>query len=90
MSKGFEGSVVLTQNSPGHCSISGPSLCTQKYIISGKLPPPGTVCEVDTTPFSDSVTAWSLQDRVHQNGREKILLIGNYRAQDLMLAWWIL
>ncbi|KAF4621975.1 hypothetical protein D9613_009061 [Agrocybe pediades] len=56
MSKGFEGSAVLTQNSPGHCSISGPSLCTQKYIreyfISGKLPPPGTVCEVDTTPFS--------------------------------------
>ncbi|KAF4622312.1 hypothetical protein D9613_009057 [Agrocybe pediades] len=56
MSKGFEGSVVLTQNSPGHCSISGPSLCTmihiREYFTSGKLPPPGTVCEVDSTPFS--------------------------------------
>ncbi|KAF9562407.1 hypothetical protein CPC08DRAFT_663222 [Agrocybe pediades] len=56
MSKGFEGSVVLTQNSAGHCSISGPSVCTQKhireYLVSGKLPPPGTVCEVDSTPFS--------------------------------------
>ncbi|KAJ6478061.1 hypothetical protein C8R47DRAFT_640769 [Mycena vitilis] len=27
MSQGFEGSVVLTQDSTGHCSISGPSIC---------------------------------------------------------------
>ncbi|KAJ7667054.1 hypothetical protein B0H17DRAFT_1184269, partial [Mycena rosella] len=29
MSQGFNGSVVLTQDSAGHCSISGPSICTQ-------------------------------------------------------------
>ncbi|KAJ7499673.1 TAP-like protein-domain-containing protein [Mycena latifolia] len=50
MSKGFNGSVVLTQDSPGHCSTSGPSICTQKYIrqyfLEGTLPEPGTVCPV--------------------------------------------
>ncbi|KAF9475278.1 hypothetical protein BDN70DRAFT_883911 [Pholiota conissans] len=55
MSKGFKDSVVLTQNSAGHCSISAPSLCTQKYIrdyfIDGTLPEPGTVCETLMPPF---------------------------------------
>ncbi|KAF9552233.1 hypothetical protein CPC08DRAFT_768457 [Agrocybe pediades] len=56
MSESFEGSVVLTQDSVGHCTISGPSLCTQKhireYLVSGTLPKPGTVCEAIGTPFS--------------------------------------
>ncbi|KAF8876145.1 alpha/beta hydrolase fold-domain-containing protein [Infundibulicybe gibba] len=55
MSRGFSGSVVLTQDSPGHCSISGPSTCTQKYVrdyfVDGKLPPDGEVCPVVRTPF---------------------------------------
>ncbi|KAJ7083144.1 TAP-like protein-domain-containing protein [Mycena belliarum] len=55
MSTGFEGSVVLTQDSPGHCSISGPSICTQKhirqYFLNGLLPEPGTVCPVIASPF---------------------------------------
>ncbi|KAJ7442729.1 TAP-like protein-domain-containing protein [Mycena galericulata] len=55
MSKGFARSVVLTQDSPGHCSISAPSLCTQKhirqYFLDGALPEPGTVCPVIGTPF---------------------------------------
>jgi len=55
MSRGFADSVVLTQDSVGHCSISGPSLCTQKhiraYFFDGALPPPGTVCPVDAQPF---------------------------------------
>ncbi|KAJ7785083.1 hypothetical protein DFH07DRAFT_975516 [Mycena maculata] len=42
MSRGFPGSVVLTQDSTGHCSLSSPSLCTQKYIrgyfLNGTLP----------------------------------------------------
>ncbi|KAJ7663015.1 TAP-like protein-domain-containing protein [Mycena rosella] len=50
MSQGFNGSVVLTQDSAGHCSISGPSICTQKhirrYFLEGTLPEPGTVCPV--------------------------------------------
>ncbi|KAF8217164.1 TAP-like protein-domain-containing protein [Mycena galopus ATCC 62051] len=55
MSQGFTGSVVLTQDSAGHCSISGVSLCTHKYIrqyfFDGTLPSPGTICPVDALPF---------------------------------------
>ncbi|KAF7331015.1 Abhydrolase-4 domain-containing protein [Mycena venus] len=59
MSKGFAGSVVLTQDSVGHCSLSGPSICTQKYIrryfINGTLPEPDTLCPVVSTPFPTAV-----------------------------------
>ncbi|KAJ6544175.1 TAP-like protein-domain-containing protein [Mycena capillaripes] len=55
MSQGFKGSVVLTQDSAGHCSISAPSLCTQshirQYFLKGTLPEPGTVCAVNGGPF---------------------------------------
>jgi len=57
MSKRFPGSRVLTQDSPGHCSISGPSVCTQSYVreyfVSGTLPPEGMVCPVISSPFPD-------------------------------------
>jgi len=58
MSKGFEGSVVLTQNSSGHCSISGTSLCTHKairaYFKNGTLPEEGTVCETESKIFGSN------------------------------------
>ncbi|KAF7340397.1 AB hydrolase-1 domain-containing protein [Mycena venus] len=51
----FPGSVLLTQDSPGHTSLSGSSLCTfghfREYFLNGILPPPGTVCPVDETLF---------------------------------------
>ncbi|KAH7067838.1 alpha/beta-hydrolase [Auriculariales sp. MPI-PUGE-AT-0066] len=57
MSKGFNNSVVLVQNSPGHCSLSATSLCTSKairaYFRDGILPQPGTVCEVEDRIFED-------------------------------------
>ncbi|KAG5645285.1 hypothetical protein DXG03_006587 [Asterophora parasitica] len=57
--KGFPSAVVLTQDSPGHCSLSSPSICTQTYIRDyfdkGTLPPPGTVCPIIGTPFPTSV-----------------------------------
>jgi len=57
MSPYFPGSVVLTQNSTGHCSLSAPSTCTAKYVreyfFSGKLPPAGEVCQEDYPMFSD-------------------------------------
>lgn len=63
MSKGFAGSVVLTQDSPGHCSVAALSLCTQQYIrdhfFSGTLPDPSTVCPVMDSPF---LKATSLED----------------------------
>ncbi|KAJ6485610.1 TAP-like protein-domain-containing protein [Mycena sanguinolenta] len=61
MSRGFAGSVVLTQDSPGHCSIASASLCTYKYIrqyfLDGTLPEPGTVCPVDVPLFPSSSAA---------------------------------
>ncbi|KAK7427311.1 hypothetical protein QQZ08_006248 [Neonectria magnoliae] len=51
----FPGSVVLQQDSQGHCSHSTPSLCTAKrirhYFQTGELPPEGTVCEPSIRPF---------------------------------------
>ncbi|KAL7272443.1 hypothetical protein RUND412_004758 [Rhizina undulata] len=57
MSQNYGGSVVLEQNSEGHCSISSPSVCTARhvntYFATGELPPPGVVCETDIKPFGD-------------------------------------
>ncbi|KAL4259938.1 Serine protease/Carboxylesterase S33 [Pleurotus pulmonarius] len=56
MAKGFPGSVVLTQDSPGHCSIAAPSVCTigfvQAYFMNGTLPDEGVVCPVTQPIFS--------------------------------------
>lgn len=59
MSKGYPGSVVLTQNSTGHTSNSVRSSCTvghiRTYFHTGELPPEGTVCEPDEMPFGEPV-----------------------------------
>jgi hypothetical protein len=54
MSQQFPGSVVLTQNSAGHVSITSMSKCTAGHIhayFGGKLPGNNSTCEVETTPF---------------------------------------
>ncbi|KDR86162.1 hypothetical protein GALMADRAFT_132746 [Galerina marginata CBS 339.88] len=62
-SKSFPGSVVLTQDSPGHTSFSIPSECTIGYIKgyfqNGTLPTAGTVCSVagDLFPLASTSTA---------------------------------
>ncbi|KAJ7289728.1 hypothetical protein C8J57DRAFT_1046680 [Mycena rebaudengoi] len=60
---GFPGSVLLTQDGPGHTSLSAPSLCTvgyfRQYFLNGILPPPGTVCSVDATLFGASANSTS-------------------------------
>ncbi|KAJ7152395.1 Alpha/Beta hydrolase protein [Mycena filopes] len=52
----FPGSGFFMQDSPGHTTLTAPSLCTalhfRQYIQNGTLPPPGTVCPVDMTLFS--------------------------------------
>jgi pimeloyl-ACP methyl ester carboxylesterase len=57
MSEGHEGSIVLTQDSAGHCSVfSSPSECTRKvirrYFDTGELPERGTVCKADRVPWN--------------------------------------
>ncbi|KAF8152833.1 alpha/beta hydrolase fold-domain-containing protein [Mycena galopus ATCC 62051] len=51
----FPGSVLLTQDSPGHTSLVAPSLCTHgalaAYFQNGTLPAAGTVCPPDAELF---------------------------------------
>lgn len=51
----FPGSVVLHQDSEGHCSQSNPSLCKARaaraYFQTGALPEKGTVCQPEMKPF---------------------------------------
>ncbi|KAL8372187.1 hypothetical protein RB595_001810 [Gaeumannomyces hyphopodioides] len=58
-SEGFEGSVVLVQNSYGHTTLAAPSACTaariRAYFQEGLLPPPGAECEADRQPFGEYV-----------------------------------
>ncbi|KAJ6455252.1 TAP-like protein-domain-containing protein [Mycena sanguinolenta] len=48
MSAGFDGSVLLLQDGPGHTSLTAPSLCTYShiaaYFVNGTLPASGTIC----------------------------------------------
>ncbi|KAF2186859.1 hypothetical protein K469DRAFT_705386 [Zopfia rhizophila CBS 207.26] len=56
MSKKFPGSVLLTQDSGGHCSIAQPTPCTlthiRTYFQTGDLPPPNTLCIPPDSPFN--------------------------------------
>ncbi|KAJ4268709.1 hypothetical protein NW762_002777 [Fusarium torreyae] len=51
----FSGSVVLKQNSYGHCSLSAPSACSIRYVReyfqNGTLPDAGTECDPDYDLF---------------------------------------
>ncbi|PGH09344.1 hypothetical protein GX51_00787 [Blastomyces parvus] len=53
----FKGSVVLEVDGFGHGSMALPSKCTMKNMVAywtkGKLPAHGTVCEVESRPFSN-------------------------------------
>jgi len=55
LSVGYPGSVVLQQDSVGHCTYSSPSKCTNEHVRSyfqdGTLPEPGTICPPDTLPW---------------------------------------
>ncbi|KIJ29900.1 hypothetical protein M422DRAFT_268564 [Sphaerobolus stellatus SS14] len=51
----FPNSVLLTVNTPGHCSLAATSLAASKYIQNyfrdGTLPPPGTICDIENKLF---------------------------------------
>ncbi|KAF8188141.1 Alpha/Beta hydrolase protein [Mycena galopus ATCC 62051] len=79
---GFPGSVLLTQDSPGHTSLSAPSLCTlgyfREYFLNGTLPPPGTVCPVDATLFETASNSTSKRTAL------------SAEEQDVLAAWKII
>ncbi|KAG2014272.1 hypothetical protein CC2G_011105 [Coprinopsis cinerea AmutBmut pab1-1] len=66
VSQGFNGSVVLTQDAPGHTSLGATSFCTQlairEYFINGTLPAPDTVCDVIGSPFPGGLARRSRRD----------------------------
>ncbi|KAF9266662.1 alpha/beta-hydrolase [Marasmius fiardii PR-910] len=67
VSKGFPGSVVLSQESAGHCSFSAPSPCTalavREYFVNGTLPKAGTKCPIIGSPFdSASQVSWRMEE----------------------------
>jgi len=61
MSNKFYGSTVLHQESEGHCSSAGPSVCSAKiireYFQTGKLPKKGTTCPQDESPFGGRLSS---------------------------------
>ncbi|OCH84673.1 hypothetical protein OBBRIDRAFT_763985 [Obba rivulosa] len=60
---------LLVQDSPGHCSLALPSLCTVKhvraYFRDGSLPPEGTICQPSVTPFGISEAGSVLSGEDH-------------------------
>ncbi|KAF5361521.1 hypothetical protein D9758_006133 [Tetrapyrgos nigripes] len=56
----FPGSVLLTQDSPGHGSINTNSTCTHQhvaaYFVNGTLPEEGVVCSLDAPLFPTSAS----------------------------------
>ncbi|KAF4602732.1 hypothetical protein EYR40_005949 [Pleurotus pulmonarius] len=85
MAQGFPGSVVLAQDSPGHCSIAAPSVCTAKFIrayfMNGTLPNEGVVCPVDVPIFLEQ----SLGTRDHTMRRAVGVNLGG-KDEDIVQA----
>ncbi|KAJ7461340.1 hypothetical protein B0H11DRAFT_2056834 [Mycena galericulata] len=77
---GFPGSALFTQDSPGHASITAPSLCTsayfRQYFQNGTFPPPGTVCPVEAElfPAPTNSTAASNSRRAALSAEEEGIL----------------
>lgn len=101
MAKGFTNGVALIQNSGGHCSISAPSKCTEKYVRqyfqTGELPPAGTVCEPDVLPFGPGPDGMEALDeeavtrRVRQLGIARAMYAsgGGYLNGGLSASPWL-
>lgn len=55
MSRELARARLLTVDGYGHTELANKSACADRYetryLLDGMLPPPGTVCEQNTTPF---------------------------------------
>ncbi|TFK64067.1 alpha/beta-hydrolase [Pluteus cervinus] len=74
MSKGFKNSMVLIQDTPGHCSVAMPSLCTTQYIrdyfVNGSLPTIGTICAATGSPWPRVEAEMMVQEKLSQKDWE--------------------
>ncbi|KAH7028771.1 Alpha/Beta hydrolase protein [Microdochium trichocladiopsis] len=70
--KSYAGSRVLLQHSVGHCATSWPSKCTadhiKRYWDAGELPPEGSSCDAECTPFKDCPESVSMVAQAHFMG----------------------
>ncbi|KAL0580847.1 hypothetical protein V5O48_001139 [Marasmius crinis-equi] len=84
VSEGFPGSVVLSQDSAGHCSLAAPAICTARvirdYFVNGTLPKAGTWCPIDGSPF-DPLNAISGIGEQGMDGAQ-----APFDSEDLILA----
>ncbi|KAG7091869.1 hypothetical protein E1B28_008270 [Marasmius oreades] len=76
VSSGFPGSVVLSQDSAGHSSISSPSVCTalavREYFVNGTLPKAGTYCPIVGTPFVPNLDKSTIVPEVDSGSQTQI------------------
>lgn len=95
MADKFPGSVVLVQDSAGHCSLSTPTACTVKavkeYFQSGALPDPEIVCIPPTSPFSLNST--DPKSPFYDPSLGKAVFLAEENMEDEMIAaknlqWW--
>ncbi|KAF7340398.1 AB hydrolase-1 domain-containing protein [Mycena venus] len=74
---GFPGSAIFTQDSPGHTSMTAPSICTstyfRQYFQNGTLPEPGTVCPVEATLFGTPTNSTASRRDALSANEEKLL-----------------
>ncbi|PNS20103.1 hypothetical protein CAC42_5553 [Sphaceloma murrayae] len=87
MVKGFEGARVLTQDSPGHCSLAAHSECTIKYVheyfFDGTLPDERTVCGVENRPWGEADGTVKAASEAHGDLMRALLASGGgYRFQQ--------
>ena len=80
MSKFFNDSVVVEQDSEGHCSITNPSICTvkavRKYFQTGEMPEKDIFCLPDVRPIIGNITDVSL---LNERSQEEHELMRTYR-----------
>ncbi|KAK5201450.1 hypothetical protein LTR16_002625 [Cryomyces antarcticus] len=96
MARHFPDSVVLTQDSPGHCSIAAFSLCTvgrvRTYLHFGELPEKGTVCKADQRPFGDGGAhadgvAMGMEGREVWMADEEVRMLASGHAKLAEAVW---
>ncbi|KAG7446178.1 alpha/beta-hydrolase [Guyanagaster necrorhizus] len=90
MASGFDGSVVLTQDSPGHCSIAANSPCTEGYIrdyfINGTLPESDTICPIVGGLFDDISVPGAFRRDLYEGKSEEVRRKSYSARRPLSLA----
>ena len=85
MSEKFNGSVVLVQESEGHCAMQTGSVCLAKhareYFQTGKLPAKGVVCDGRKNPFlGEPADAQAVDGLLSAGDRERARVLKGFNT----------